>query len=114
MLLLGGSFSLLSGFVALFKDGVVFTNFTDTIWVLTYNQWGWIHMLIGILAILAAGSLATGQMYGRVIAVTVAFISAIANMAFVPMYPFWSIMIILIDIMIIYGVIVHAGELKQG
>lgn len=113
MLLLGGFFSLLAGFVALFKDGVVFSNFTNSVWILTYSQWGWIHMIIGLLAIIAAGSLMAGNMYGRVVAVIVAFASALVNMAFLPMYPFWSIIIITIDIMVIYSVMAHGGELKD-
>ncbi len=112
MLLLGGIFSLIAGFVALFKDTVVYTA-NANVWVLNYDQWGWAHILIGLLAILAASSLASGHMYGRIVAVFVAMLSAVANMAFVPIYPIWSILIITIDILIIWAVIVHGGELKQ-
>ena len=70
-------------------------------------------MTLGVLAILAAGSLAAGKMYGRIIAVIVALASAIADMLFLPMYPFWSIIVIAIDVMIIYAVVARAGELKD-
>ncbi len=113
MLLLGGFLSGLAGFVALFKDTVIYHSATNTAWVLDYTQWGWIHIILGILAITAAGSLMAGNMYGRVFAVLVALVSAAANMAFIPVYPIWSIMVITIDVMVIYSVIVHAGELKD-
>jgi len=113
MLLLGGAFSFIAGFVALFKDEVVYNAATNTAWVLDYSQWGWIHMLAGALALLAAGSLMSGHMYGRIIAVLVALLSAVANMAFVPIYPFWSIMIIVIDVLVIWAVTVHGGELRD-
>ena len=112
MLMLGGFFSLIAGFVALFKDTIVYHAATNTVWVLSYTQWGWIHMLAGILALLAAGSLFSGHRYGRIIAVIVAMLSAVANMAFVPVYPFWSIMIVTVDILVIWAVIVHGKELK--
>ncbi len=112
MLLLMGSFSLLAGFVALFKDTVVY-GASGVTWVLSYTQWGWIHILAGVLAILAATSLASGHMYGRIIAIMVALLSALVNMAFIPVYPFWSIMVIVIDVMVVYAVAVHAGELKE-
>lgn len=114
MLLLGGVFALLAGFVALFKETVVYHAPSSTAWVLTYHQWGWTHIILGILAILAAGSLMAGNMYGRIFAVLIALLSAFANMAFVPVYPVWSIMIIVVDILVIYAVTVHGGELKEG
>ncbi|MBX4201572.1 hypothetical protein KW803_01590 [Candidatus Saccharibacteria bacterium] len=113
MLLLGGAFSLIAGFVALFKDTVVYHSASNTAWVLDYTQWGWIHMLAGILAIVAAGSLMSGHMYGRIVAVLIALLSAVANLAFIPVYPIWSTLIILIDIMVIFAVTVHGGELKD-
>lgn len=113
MLMLGGVFSGLMGLVALFKDTVVYQSATNAIWVLDYAQWGWTHIIIAILAIVAAGSLLSGYMYGRVVAIIVAFISAVANMAFLPAYPFWSIVCIVVDVLVIYAVAVHAGELKE-
>lgn len=113
MLLLGGFFSIIAGIAALFKEGVVFSSYAGNLWILDYSQWGWIHILIGVLAAVAAGSLLAGRMYGRVIAIIVAFASAVANMAFVPIYPFWSILVIVIDIMIVYSVMVHGGKLKE-
>lgn len=113
MLLLGGAFSLIAGFVALFKDTIVFNAVTNNAWVLSYDQWGWVHILIGILALLAAGSLMSGGVYGRTIAVLIAFVSAFANMAFVPIYPVWAIIVITIDVLIIWAVTVHGSELKS-
>jgi hypothetical protein len=114
MLMLGGMFSLLMGFVALFKDAVIYSSASGAMWILDYTQWGWIHMLIGVLALGAAGSLVSGHMYGRVIAVLVALASAVANMAFLPMYPFWSIIVITVNVLIIYAVITHGGDLLEG
>lgn len=113
MLLLGGFLSGLAGFVALFKDTVVYVSETNTAWILSYAQWGWIHIVLGLLAIWAASSLLMGHMYGRIFAILVALISAGANMAFIPIYPLWSLLVILIDILVIYAVVVHAGELKD-
>lgn len=113
MLVFGGIVSMLVGFVALFKDGVVFTNFNDNIWILNYTQWGWIHMLLGVIAVLVAASLISGNMLGRTLAVVIALVSAVANMAFIPIYPFWAITIIVIDVLVMYAVVAHGGELKE-
>lgn len=113
MLMLGGIFALFTGFVALFQSGTVFVHTANSAWLLTYTQWGWVHMLVGALTLLAAGSLMAGQMYGRIVAILVALLSAAVNMAFIPMYPFWSIMVVTIDVLVIYAVAVHGSELKQ-
>jgi hypothetical protein len=112
MLTLAGFFHILAGIVALFKDDVFVTAHSN-VWVLDYSQWGWIHILGGILALLAAGSLASGQMFGRIFAVLVALASAVASMAFVPVYPIWSIMIVAVDILVIWAVIAHGTEVRE-
>jgi hypothetical protein len=56
----------------------------------------------------------SGNMYGRVFAVIIALLSAVANMAFVPVYPIWSLLIITVDILVIWAVTVHGGELKDS
>lgn len=113
MMLLGGFLSGLAGVVALFKDTVVYQATTGNAWVFSYNQWGWIHIALGALAIIAALSLFSGKMFGRIFAVIIALISAAANMAFIPVYPLWSLLVITIDVLVIYAVIAHAGNLKE-
>jgi hypothetical protein len=110
-LLLAGIFHLIAGFVALFKDDI-YLSINNVAWVFSYSSWGWIHIIGGILSIIAAGSLMQGKMYGRIIAVIVAFFAAIANMAFIPIYPVWSIIMLVIDILVIWAVIVHGSEMK--
>jgi len=112
MLLLGGIFAIIAGIAALFKDTVFLQSTTGNAWVLDYTQWGWIHIILGFMAFLAAGSLAAGNVYGRIFAVIVALLSAVANMAFVPVYPIWSLLVITVDILVIWAVIVHGGEVK--
>lgn len=112
MLMLSGFFNLIVGFVALFKETAIYSPSVDAVVTLDYNQWGWVHMLLGVLVLGAAASLMAGHMYGRIVAVTLAVISAVVNLAFIPVYPFWSIIIIVIDVMIIHAVVVHGGKLK--
>ncbi len=111
MLVLMGTLHIIAGLVALFKNEILLVGPNNT-WLLDYTQWGWVHILGGIIAIWAASSLAQGHIFGRTAAALIAFISAIINMAFVPVYPVWSIMIITIDILVIWAVTVHGDELR--
>lgn len=112
MLALVGAFHMIEGFVALFKHDVLAVT-PNAVWLLDYSQWGWLHILGGLLAFIAAGSLAQGRMYGRVFAVIVALVSVVANMAFVPVYPVWSVMMVAVGVLVIWAVMVHGAELKE-
>lgn len=112
MLYLLGFMHLVAGFSALLNDQIVILT-SQAIVTLDITQWGWVHILGGLLAFVAAGSLMQGKGFGRTVAVLVALVSAVVNMALIPTYPVWSIVIIVVDILIIYAVVVHAGELKD-
>lgn len=112
MLLLAGFFHVIAGFVALFTDRVYLIG-EESLWALDYVQWGWIHVVAGLLAIWAASSLMQSHSFGRTAAVLVAVTSAVVSMTFVPIYPIWSLVIIAVDVLIIYAVSVHGDSLKD-
>lgn len=112
LLLLVGLFHALAGFIALFKDDL-YVSAAGNVWILDYSQWGWIHIAAGGLAILAAISLGLGRLFGRIVAVIIAMLSAVANMAFIPIYPLWSIIIITIDVLVIWAVMAHGREMAR-
>ena len=64
-------------------------------------------------ALLLAAAMITGALWARVIGIIVAGISMIINIAFLAAFPFWSLILIALDVVIIYALAVHGGELKQ-
>jgi hypothetical protein len=113
MLIMLGSFHVIQGFVALFRDEVFVVGRQKLIVDVSYTTWGWVHMLWGALAILTAFCLLAGQMWARIVAIVVAFVSALGSVAFLPAYPVWSLLIIVLDIVVIWAIVVHGGELKK-
>ncbi len=55
------------------------------------TSWGWIHLIAGIVVLLAGFGVLAGQTWARVVGIIVATVSAIANFMFIPYYPIWSI-----------------------
>jgi hypothetical protein len=53
-----------------------------------------------------------GQMWARVAAVFLAFLSAIVNVGFLAAYPVWSSLMIGLDVLVIWAVTVHGDEMK--
>ena len=81
---------------------------------LDYTAWGWIHLALGAVLLIASASLFAGSMFGRVIGVFGATLSAIANLLFISAYPAWSILVIALDVIVIYAIIVHGGERRAA
>ncbi len=114
MLIMIGSFHIIEGLVALFRDEVFLVGSKGLVINVDYTAWGWIHIVGGTLAIGAGAGLLAGQMWARILAVVVAFASAVINIAFLPAYPVWSAIVIAIDVLIIWAVTVHGSEVKDG
>jgi len=51
-------------------------------------------------------------MYGRIVGVLAAMVSLIANALFIAAFPVWAVIVIALDVMVIYAVVVHGGQLK--
>jgi hypothetical protein len=73
------------------------------------NTWGWVTLIIGVLQLLAGFSLWSGNLYGRIMAILFASLGALAALLSIPAYPFWSLAIFAISIIVIYQVSVYGG-----
>jgi len=114
MMLLVGSFQAIQGLVALFDDGFYLVRENGLVVDVNYNVWGTVHLLIGVLLMLAGAGVLTGNIVARTVGVILAGLSALANMAFIGAYPFWSILIITVDVLVIYALTVHGRELRDS
>lgn len=115
MMILDGAFQFIVGLTALFNQAwLVSTANGHTLLVGNYPAWGWTHIILGILVAIVGMSLFSGSTVGRVFGVILVGLSALANLAFLSVYPLWSVVVITVDILIIYALIVHGGELKES
>lgn len=112
MLMVLGVFESIAGLVALFKN-TVYVVAERNLWLLDYTTWGWSHLLIGIFLIMAGTAIMAGKMWGRVVGIFFAGLSLIANFGFIPVYPFWSILLIVINMLVLYALIVHGSEVQD-
>jgi hypothetical protein len=101
-MLMVGVFHAIAGLVALLDDQffVVTRNYTFEFDV---TGWGWIHLIGGILVFLAGAYVFSGATWARVIGITLAVLSAVANFFFIPYYPFWSILMIALAVWAIWA-----------
>jgi hypothetical protein len=74
------------------------------------STWGWIILLIGVLQAFAAFSIFSGGGYGRWVGILSASLGAIGALLSIPGYPFWSLCVFLVNILVIYGLAAYGGQ----
>jgi hypothetical protein len=109
MMIMVGIWQALQGLVAIFENEFYVAT-RNYLFEFDATAWGWIHLLIGLLVAFAGWGLLSGRTWARVVAITLAVLSAIANFLFIPYYPFWSLLIIAVDVFVIWAIAAHGRE----
>jgi hypothetical protein len=101
LLLIAGVLNIIYGIAAI-GDSKFFTE--NVVYVFSsLHTWGWILLIIGVLELVAAFSLFSGGEFGRWFGIFIASLNAIgALLAIGGAYPFWSLAIFALSIIIIY------------
>ena len=109
LLLIAGTLNIIYGIAAI-GDANFYTS-SGTHYVFgTLHTWGWITLILGVIQLTAGFSLMAGGTYGRVIGIAAATIGAIGALLGVGgAYPFWSLGIFAICLIVIHGLVVY-GE----
>ena len=113
IMIVGGAFQAFEGLAAVVNDQylVVLENYFVAF---DLTVWGWLHLLVG-LALLAIGIfLIRGATWARVAGMIVAGISALLNFVWLPHSPWWSLLIIGIDILVIWALANYRQPAPQG
>ena len=110
MLVIIGIMDVIQGLVAIVNDEFYVI---DQDWVAKFDvtTWGWIHLIVGIILIASGIGIFSGNVAARTVGVIVAALAMIANFAWLPWYPVWSIIIIAICIAIIWALTAHGRDI---
>ena len=112
MMIMSGVFQALQGIIAIFENEFYVATRIYT-FQFDATTWGWIHLLVGLLVAFAGWGLLSGRTWARVVALTLAVLSAIANFLFIPYYPFWALLLVTLDIFVIWAITAHGGDLRE-
>lgn len=102
LLLVSGIVLVLQGIAALMTDDLFIVG-VQYVYSLSLTSWGWIHLIIGVLVVLSALGLFSGATWARAVAIGIAGISIIANFLWLPYFPWWAILIIGLDVVVIWA-----------
>jgi hypothetical protein len=106
LIMLVGIFNAIDGIVtianphyfAIYSDG-----YTHHLIFGTLSAWGWAILIVGIVQFLAALAIFSRRGWGAVVGIIVASLSAIGQLLYLGVDPWWSIIVIAIDLLVIYG-----------
>lgn len=111
MMIIGGLLNAFYGFVAVVNDQwVVWTNRASV--YLDITQWGWVHIILGLVVVFCGVGLFSGNVLARMVGVIIASLSLIANFFFIPAYPLWAMTVMVVDALVIWALTVHGGEMR--
>jgi hypothetical protein len=113
MLAVVGVFQVLEGVTALVNDDVFVVRSDSLVVSVDYTAWGWVHLLLGVVAVVAGGLLLRGNMVGRILAGAIAAWNMLLHFAFLPAQPLWGVVAIALNALVLYAITVHGAELKS-
>ncbi|HEU4544409.1 MAG TPA: hypothetical protein VFR23_24980 [Jiangellaceae bacterium] len=104
IMIMVGIFQAFQGLAALLNDEF-FVTVNDYTYELDLTTWGWIHLIGGILVLIAGIALYSASAVAGVVAIVLAGLSAVTNFFFVPYYPLWSLLIIALAVYVIWAIV---------
>jgi hypothetical protein len=113
MMIMIGIFQAIAGLVAIFENEFYVTT-RNYLFQFDATTWGWIHLIAGVIIAFAGWGLLSGRTWARVVGIALAVLSAIANFAFIPYYPFWALIIIALDVLVIWALAAHGRALQDA
>ena len=108
MLLVTSFFNLIDGIAAIANSHVFVANAHYVFGNL--RTWGWITLIFAILLLIAGGGIMVGNQAARWFGVVVLGLNLIEQMFSIPAYPFWSLTIIAMDVVALYGLCAYGSR----
>ncbi|MBL1103489.1 hypothetical protein JK361_02530 [Streptomyces sp. 5-8] len=102
LLLLNGIMAIFQGISAIAVDDV-YARFGSYIYKINLTGWGWILLVLGVIAAAAGWGVLVGAAWARVAGIVMASLSLLAQFLFLPYSPVWSVIMVALDVFVIWA-----------
>ncbi|MER6440851.1 MULTISPECIES: DUF7144 family membrane protein [unclassified Streptomyces] len=109
MLMIAGLLDLFRGVMAIAEDDV-FVSTPSYVFRFDLTGWGWIHLVLGAVAVVVSLGLFQAAFWARVLGVVIAGLIIVANFLSLPYYPVWSVVMMAFSALIIWALCVARPE----
>jgi hypothetical protein len=113
IMVIGGIFDIIYGISALIGPDTLVVSGQTGLFAINVQGWGWWHVAFGTLLLITGLVLYTGATWARVVAIIIASLNALVQLSLIMVQPWWSMIIIVLDVLVIYALTVHGRELKS-
>lgn len=110
MILIGGVLNLVDGLIAVF-DTSYYVRIAQTgngpqlVVTNDLKTWGWVAFAMGLVMMVTAGAIYLATTVGQVFGVIICGANMVFQLAFLPVFPIWALVMMLVDVLVIYGLV---------
>jgi hypothetical protein len=112
MMMLIGFWHAMAGLVAILDDGF-YGAAREYVFRFNTTTWGWIHLIVGIIVLLAGVGLFRSAVWARTIGVIMAAVSGLVGFAWLPYFPVWGVIFIAGAVAVIWALTAHGRDIDE-
>ncbi len=113
MMWMVGGFHAIAGLVGIFDDGF-YGDVPDYTFRFDVTTRSWVHLVIGVIIAAAGFGVLGGRTWARTIGVILAGLSILANFAWLPVYPVWSLATMVAAFTVIWALTAHGQDAARA
>jgi hypothetical protein len=102
MLIAVACVQILQAIAALGSDEILVSGLQYT-FAFDTTTWGWVHLVLGLIGLGIGAAILREMTVGYMLGIALAFVNTVAEFAFLPYYPFWSVLVIAFNILVIWA-----------
>jgi hypothetical protein len=113
MMIMMGFWWIITGLIGVFNSEFFVVTLR---WIFQFDisTWAWIHLIVGIVILVAGFFLFQGAVWARTVGVIIAVIAAVLSFAWLPYYPIWAILFIVISVAVIWALTAHGRDITEA
>ncbi|MBY5161331.1 DUF7144 family membrane protein [Salsipaludibacter albus] len=112
LLVIQGTWWILSGLVALFSDEAVVAT-QEYLFQFDPTTWGWIHLVLGTVIGAAGLGVFVGLVWARTVGVVMASLAALVAFTWMPLSPLWATVFLAASVAVIWALTAHGRDIAQ-
>ncbi|MFE0512100.1 hypothetical protein [Streptomyces sp. NPDC058964] len=113
LMLVSGVLAILQGISAIAEDDV-WARVGHYVYKINLTGWGWILLIVGVVAALAGAGILKGAAWARAVGIALAAVGIVIQFLFLPYAPVWAIIMIAIYLFMIWALAAYEPGRTDG
>jgi hypothetical protein len=106
-------YNILSGIAAIAEDDIT-ENVGEVLYGINITAWGWFWLILGIVQLVTAWLIIARNPIGQMLGLVWAFIGASLSVFTIFVAPYWSLVVLGINVLVIWALTSHTEEFDEA